>query len=60
MIWIVLTVVAIAILSIALYNGLVQLRVRSENAWADVDVQLKRRHDLISQPGRNRQRLRRA
>ena len=47
MIWIVLTVVAIAILSIALYNGLVQLRIRSENAWADVDVQLKRRHDLI-------------
>ena len=47
MIWIVLIVVAIAILSIALYNGLVQLRVRGENAWSDVDVQLKRRHDLI-------------
>ena len=47
MIWIVLIVVAIAILSIALYNGLVKLRVRSENAWSDVDVQLKRRHDLI-------------
>ena len=47
MIWIVLIVVAIAILSIALYNGLVKLRIRSENAWSDVDVQLKRRHDLI-------------
>ena len=47
MIWIVLIVVAIVILSIALYNGLVKLRVRSENAWSDVDVQLKRRHDLI-------------
>jgi len=48
MTWIVLIVVAIfVILLIALYNGLVQLRVRSENAWSDVDVQLKRRHDLI-------------
>jgi LemA protein len=47
MIWIVLIVVAIVILSIALYNGLIKLRVRSENAWSDVDVQLKRRHDLI-------------
>ena len=47
MIWIVLIVVAIVILSIAVYNGLVKLRVRSENAWSDVDVQLKRRHDLI-------------
>jgi LemA protein len=45
---IVLIVVAIfVILLIAIYNGLVQLRIRSENAWADVDVQLKRRHDLI-------------
>jgi LemA protein len=30
-----------------MYNGLVQLRVRAENAWADINVQLKRRHDLI-------------
>jgi len=29
------------------YNGFVKLRVLAENAWADVDVQLKRRHDLI-------------
>ena len=29
------------------YNGLVKLRVLAENAWADIDVQLKRRHDLI-------------
>ena len=47
MTWVVLIVVAIVILLIALYNSLVQLRVRSENAWSDVDVQLKRRHDLI-------------
>lgn len=32
---------------IASYNGLVQLRVRADNAWSDIDVQLKRRHDLI-------------
>jgi LemA protein len=30
-----------------MYNGLVQLRVRSESAWSDIDIQLKRRHDLI-------------
>ncbi|HMK31722.1 MAG TPA: LemA family protein [Terriglobales bacterium] len=32
---------------IALYNSLVQLRVRADSAWSDIDVQLKRRHDLI-------------
>jgi LemA protein len=30
-----------------MYNSLVQLRVRTESAWSDIDVQLKRRHDLI-------------
>lgn len=32
---------------IGVYNGLVQLRVRSDNAWSDIDVQLKRRYDVI-------------
>src|SRR3954469_7185315 len=32
---------------IAIYNGLVQLRIRADNAWSDIDIQLKRRHDLI-------------
>ena len=32
---------------IALYNKLVGLRVRAQNAWSDIDVQLKRRADLI-------------
>src|SRR5205085_8994651 len=32
---------------IAVYNGLVQLRVRADSAWSDIDIQLKRRHDLI-------------
>jgi len=32
---------------IVIYNALVRLRVQCDNAWADVDVQLKRRYDLI-------------
>jgi LemA protein len=32
---------------IAVFNGLVALRNRVQNAWAQIDVQLKRRHDLI-------------
>jgi LemA protein len=42
---VVLLVVAVAVAFV--YNGLVKLRVLSDNAWADIDVQLKRRHDLI-------------
>lgn len=38
---------AIVLYIIAAYNGLVRLRVRSEEAWSDIDVQLKRRYDLI-------------
>jgi LemA protein len=40
-------VVILAFALVSMYNGLVQKRNRSENAWAQVDVQLKRRHDLI-------------
>ena len=32
---------------VRLYNSFVQLRVRAENAWSDIDVQLKRRYELI-------------
>ncbi len=32
---------------IGLYNGLVRLRNQADNAWSQIDVQLKRRHDLI-------------
>ncbi len=42
---VVLAIVAIAV--IAIYNGLVRLRVQCDNAWSDIDVQLKRRYDLI-------------
>jgi LemA protein len=46
--WIVLAViVVIAILVIASYNSLVAMRQRVNQAFADVDVQLKQRHDLI-------------
>ena len=40
-------VVLLGIFLVAMYNSLVQLRVRSESAWSDIDVQLKRRHDLV-------------
>ena len=42
-----LVVVAVALFFILTYNSLVRLRVQSENAWSDIDVQLKRRYDLI-------------
>ena len=32
---------------VGMYNGLVRLRLQVKNAWAQIDVQLKRRHDLI-------------
>jgi len=41
----ILVVAGIAVVGI--YNGLVQLRVRADNSWSDIDVQLKRRHDLV-------------
>lgn len=37
----------IVVAGIAIYNNLIQLRNRCENAWAQVDVQLRRRYDLI-------------
>ena len=40
-------VLLVVVWVIALYNGLVRLRNRIENAWAQIDVQLKRRYDLI-------------
>lgn len=39
--------IAIGAVLVFLYNGLVSLRIRAEEAWSDIDVQLKRRHDLI-------------
>ena len=40
-------VVLVGLYAVFSYNGLVSLRNRIENAWAQIDVQLKRRYDLI-------------
>jgi LemA protein len=40
-------VVLIILWFIGLYNGLQRRKLNAENAWSDIDVQLKRRHDLI-------------
>jgi LemA protein len=40
-------IVALAVWAVAIYNGLVSLRNRFKNAFAQIDVQLKRRYDLI-------------
>jgi LemA protein len=42
-----IVVALLVIFVIVIYNGLVSLRVQCDNAWADIDVQLKRRYDLI-------------
>ncbi len=49
MLWLAIGIVALVVLIflVVLYNRLVRLRNRCENAWAQIDVQLKRRHDLI-------------
>ena len=41
--------VLIVIWAVSLYNGLVRLRNRRQNAFADIDVQLRQRHDLVPQ-----------
>lgn len=46
--WIVLAIAAVALVwAVACYNRLVALRNRIANAFAQIDVQIKRRHDLI-------------
>jgi LemA protein len=46
--WVIIGIIVIlVIVFIAIYNGLVRLRNQVKNAWAQIDVQLKRRHDLI-------------
>ena len=47
MLWILIGFAGFALIIIGMYNGLVRLRVRVNSAWADIDVQLKRRWDLI-------------
>jgi LemA protein len=48
--WVIVLIAIVVVLVgivVAIYNKLVRLRNRSENAWAQVDVQLRRRYDLI-------------
>lgn len=46
--WITLGVIAVLLVwLIAVYNGLITSKNRTEEAWSDIDVQLKRRYDLI-------------
>ena len=50
MLWVIVLIAIVVVLVgvvVALYNKLVRLRNRAENAWAQVDVQLRRRYDLI-------------
>ena len=47
---IIIAIIALIIIwVISLYNGLVRLRNRRQNAFADIDVQLRQRHDLVPQ-----------
>jgi LemA protein len=43
----VVVVVVVALFFVSIYNGLVRRRNEKDNAWSQIDVQLKRRHDLI-------------
>ena len=48
MVWIILGIILlIIIIAIGLYNGLVNAKIKVDNAWSQIDVQLQRRFDLI-------------
>ncbi|MBI5573721.1 MAG: LemA family protein [Elusimicrobia bacterium] len=48
MVWFFLIVLAgVVLYVVSIYNRLIRYRVESENSWSQIDVQLKRRHDLI-------------
>jgi len=44
---IIIVLVVVILWAIAIYNGLIRLKNRVDEAWSDIDVQLKRRYDLI-------------
>src|SRR3989339_1236299 len=47
-IWVIIVIVAVVIFwPIAVFNSLIRLRNRVKEAWSDIEVQLKRRYDLI-------------
>jgi len=45
--WLPIVLVAVLVGGVLIYNSLVKLREQVEGAWSDIDVQLKRRYDLI-------------
>lgn len=46
--WIIIIVILLlVVIIVSMYNRLVKLNIRSDEAWSDIDVQLKRRYDLI-------------
>src|SRR5260370_38580145 len=48
MVWaLLIAIVLIIVMLSGMHNSLVRLKVQTDNAWADIDVQLKRRYDLI-------------
>ncbi len=47
MTWFLILLAIIAIIGVTIYNSLVKMRTQARGAWADIDVQLKRRWDLI-------------
>lgn len=47
MIYLLLLVAVIAVLIVAVYNSLIRLRNNADQAWSDIDTQLKKRYDLI-------------
>lgn len=49
LIFVLVVLVLIIVWAVSLYNSLVRLRNRRQNAFADIDVQLKQRHDLVPQ-----------
>ena len=45
--WIIGIIILVVLFVVGIYNGLIRKRNRVDEAWADIDVQLKRRHNLI-------------
>lgn len=45
--WLIIVIAVVVLFIIYIYNSLIRLRVRVHNAWSQIDVQLKRRYDLI-------------
>ena len=48
MVWVILAIIIIVVIAlICMYNSLVQAKIKVDNAWSQIDVQLQRRFDLI-------------